>query len=268
MMKRLLLWLALGAALAGCAAETPPPPTLPAQPTPDLLLVGLSSSAAPVAALVSDQIEGTQAAPSFITGSETALFADLDEGALDALLVHTLPPGSDYWYNPVALDGLAIVVHPDNAVRELTRAQVQSLFSGATGSWAGAGGPDLPVLPVGREPGAGARRLFIERIMAEQRPAINTLVQPDDEALLATVAAEPGAIGYTMIGALDAQVAAVAIEGVAPTPNNAGSQNYPLAVPLYFVSPEEPQGELRAFLAWLQSPGGQEVLGEKYGRIR
>jgi hypothetical protein len=266
--RRLLLWLALLPVLAGCAAEAPPAPALPTQPTPTLLLVGLSSSAAPIAELVSGQFGGAQAALSFISGNETTLFADLEAGALDALLVHALPPGSEHWFNPVALDGLAMIVHPDNPVRELSRAQVQSLFSGGNSSWAAVGGPDRPLFPIGHEPGAGARRLLIERIMAEQRPAINTLVQPDNEAMLAAVAAEPGALGYTMIGALDERVAAVTIDGVAPTPNNAGSQNYPLAVPLYFVSPEEPQGELRAFLAWLQSPEGQVILGEKYGRIR
>ena len=69
-------------------------------------------------------------------------------------------------------------------------------------------------------------------------------------------------------------VVAVTVEGVAPTPNQAGSQMYPLTAPLYFVSLEEPAGpaapgsELRAFLAWLQSPAGQNVIGEKFGRVR
>lgn len=269
-MKVLFTGLALALALAACSAEPPPPPALTAQPTPSLLLIGLSSGAAPVAGLVEETYTtaNSQAGLSFVEGNETSLLTDLDSGALDAVLVHVLPAGSEHWYNPVALDGLAIVVHPDNPVRALTSAQVQSLFSGSTNYWAGVGGPESEVVPVGRERGAGARRFFNERIMAEQRPAINTLVQPDDDALLDAVAAEPGAIGYTMIGSLDERVAAVAIDGVAPTPNNAGSQNYPLSVPLYFVSPAEPQGELRAFLAWLQSPEGQVILGEKYGRVR
>jgi hypothetical protein len=265
---RLVVGLLL--ALAACASEAPQAPTLPAQPEPTLLLIGLSSGAAPVAGLVEEgyAVDNARAGLRFVIGNETALFADLESGALDALLVHILPPGSDDWYNPVAFDGLAIVVHPGNPVRELSSAQVQALFSGSIDNWAGAGGPDRPVAPVGRERGAGARRLFNERIMAEQRPAIHTLVQPDNEALLAAVAAGSGAIGYTMIGALDDRVAAVSIDGVVPTPNNASSQNYPLAVPLYFVSPDEPQGELRALLAWLQSPEGQVILGEKYGRVR
>jgi ABC-type phosphate transport system substrate-binding protein len=271
-MKRLPMWRLgwLLLALCGCRAGVPPPATLPASPEAALLAIGLGSSAALIGALVAGPYAAAapQASLTFIEGNETALFADLDSAALDALLVHVLPPGGDYWYNPVALDGLAIVVHPDNPLRALSSSQVQGLFSGATDNWAGAGGEDLGVIPVGRERGDGARALLTERIMAEQRPAIGTLVEPTNEALLETVAAEPGAIGYTMIGALDDRVAAVVIDGVEPTPNNAGSQNYPLSTPLYFVAAEEPQGELRAFLAWLQSPAGQAILSDKYGRVR
>jgi phosphate transport system substrate-binding protein len=271
-MRRLPVWL-LGCLVllaGGCRAAVPPPATLPASPAADLLAIGLSSSAAPFADLVAEPYAAAapQAGLTTIQGNEDALLADLDEGVLDALLVHVVPPGSDYWYNPVALDGLAIVVHPDNPVRALTGAEVQALFSGAMDNWQGVGGPDLAVVPVGRERGDGARTLLTQRIMAEQRPAIGTLVQPTNEALLEAVAAEPGAVGYTMIGALDERVAAVTIDGVEPTPNNAGSQNYPLSTPLYFVSLEEPQGELRGFLAWLQSPEGQTILSDKYGRVR
>lgn len=271
-MKRPVFWLVglLALVAGGCRADIPPPATLPASPPAALLTVGLSSSAAPLAELAAEPYAAAapQASLTFVEGNETALFADLDAGALDALLAHVLPPGGDYWYNPVALDGLAIVVHPDNPVRALASAQVQALFSGAMDNWAGVGGPDLAVVPVGRERGDGARTLLTGRIMAEQRPAIGTLVEPTNEALLEAVAAQPGAIGYTVIGALDERVAAVTIDGVEPTPNNAGSQNYPLSTPLYFVSLEEPQGELRAFLAWLQSPEGQTLLSDKYGRVR
>jgi ABC-type phosphate transport system substrate-binding protein len=105
--------------------------------------------------------------------------------------------------------------------------------------------------------------------MAEQRISINALIQPDDGALLDAVAAEPQAIGYSMMASATAtDLNLLSIEGIAPTTSETASQTYPLTVPLYFVALAEPEGELRAFLAWLQSGNGQMVLGEKYGRVR
>lgn len=270
------LFLFLLLFVVSCAEETPPPPTVPS-PTPgSLLTVGLSSSATPVAGIVETGYEAAAGVSvNFVLGNNATLFADLAEGNVDAVLVHYLPPNSDYWYNPVALDGLALIVHPANPVGSLDRAQAQALFNGRIDSWAGLGGPSEPVVLVGRERGAGVRLLFNQRVMVEQRPSINMLVQPDNEALLEKVAAEPGAIGYTMLGAIAGRddVMPVAVDGVAPTPNSVGTQNYPLTVPLYFVAPEEPAGAgtggaLRAFLAWLQGDEGQLILSEKYGRVR
>ena len=54
----------------------------------------------------------------------------------------------------------------------------------------------------------------------------------------------------------------------APALTAEADESYPLAAPLYFVAPAEPQGELRVFLSWLQSEAGQAVIAERYGRVR
>ena len=269
----LLLLLVAG----GCGGELPPPPTLPS-PTPlPVLNVGLSGAAAPVAGLVESDFEEATAGVdvNFIVANNATLFADLAAGNLDAVLVHHLPPGSEYWYNPVAMDGLVVVVHPQNPVRTLALADVQALFNGRIDNWGAVGGPERSVTLLGRERGSGVRAILNQRVMVAQRPSINTMIQPDNEALLAAVAADPGAIGYTMLGATSSRedVVPVALDGVEPTPNSVGTQNYPLTVPLYFVAPAEPVGPgpgatLRGFLAWLQSDEGQLILSEKYGRVR
>lgn len=265
--------------IAGCrGAATPAPQVATATPPPVILNVGVSSSAAAFAGLV-DQPYAEQterAAVNFVVGNNATLFQDLAAGDVDAILVHHIPAGSDHWFNPVAMDALTVVVHPNNAVREVSRPQVQAIYSGRAGNWAEVGGTERPILLVGREVGAGTRALFNQRIMAEQRMSINTVVQSGNDALLETVASDPAAIGYTMMGAIAGRqdVVAVAIDGVAPTPNQAGTQMYPLTAPLYFVASGEPAGpdaagsELRAFLAWLQSAAGQNIVGEKYGRVR
>ena len=175
----------------------------------------------------------------------------------------------------MALDGLVLVVHPLNPVANVTTAEAQALYNGRIESWDGVGGPQQAVALIGRERGSGVRLLFFERVLVEQRPSINAVIRPDNASLLDAVAAEPGAVGYTMLGAASGRddVAPLNLDGIAPTPNSVGTQNYPLTVPLYFVAPTEPAGPgtggmLRAFLAWLQSDEGQMILGEKYGRVR
>ncbi|MEJ2751037.1 MAG: hypothetical protein P8183_24495, partial [Anaerolineae bacterium] len=122
---------------------------------------------------------------------------------------------------------------------------------------------------ISREQGAGTRAILQQRVLAEQRISINALIQPDDQSLLAAVAADPAAIGFSMMGtAVAANVHMLAIDAIPPTPATTAGQSYPLTAPLYFLSPTEPQGELRVFLAWLQSDEGQMVVEARYGRVR
>ena len=247
----------------------PPPPPTPVAPT--LLNVGLSDNAAALAEpwAMAYEAQTEQASVNFVEGNNVALFDDLEDEQLDAILVHHIAEGdTERWFNPVALDGLVIVVHPQNPITSLTQAQVQSLFSGETGSWAAVGGPDLAVAPFAQERGDGARTIFSRRIMGARPVSINTVIHSNNAALMEAIAAEPMAIGYTMMGALDDTVKPVAIDGIAPTPETAASQDYPLTVPLYFVAKQEPQGELRAFLAWLQSAEGQTTVSETVGSVR
>lgn len=239
----------------------PPTPTDPAA----TLRIGLTSSAAGLAELVSNPYG--RASLQFIVGNATTLLRDLDDGQLDAILLHYLPPGDPHWFNPVALDGLVIIVHPDNPISSLTRPQAQAIFSGRITNWAAVGGPDQSIVVISRERESGARAIFSERVLAGQPLAVTALAQTGQPAVLETIARGPAAIGYAMMGSAGG-VKAVTVDGIEATPATTASQTYPLTVPLYFVAPAEPQGELRAFLAWLQSDQGQAVLGVKFGRVR
>jgi hypothetical protein len=269
-MTRLAL-LSLLMLLASCQAEPLPAPTaVPTLSPPATLRIGLTGSARSVADLVAGAYPaaGEHAVVEFVPGNNAALLADLEAGLLDAVLVHHIPANSTDWFNPVALDALVVVVHPSNPVSGLSRGEVQAIFGGRTTHWVDFGGPDRPIQLVSRERGSGARAIFHERVLADQRLAITAAIQPDNANLLATVAAEPAAIGYALMGDLTGQVKALALDGVTPGPASAADQSYPLTVPLYFVAPAEPVGELRAFLAWLQSEAGQSLLAGKYGRVR
>ena len=251
------------------ACQPAPPPTLPPL-TPSLPPITLHIGLDEGAAAISPLLTSPPVAVEWVIANNATLLEDLNAGQVDAILTHVIPPGDEHWFNPVALDGLVVLVHPDNPVTELTLAEIQAIFSGKIGNWSAVGGTDSPIALVSRERGQGARAIFNERVLGAQRLAITALVVPEQAGAMEAVAENAAAIGYGMMSGMTDGVRPLILDGYAPTPGNTASQNYPLTVPLYFLAPTpaEPQGELRAFLAWLQSPATQTLLGEKIGRVR
>lgn len=272
-MKR-LIWLLVLLALAACNNQPAPPPTLPANTSPALLQIGVASSASAIIPLVETVYaqENPQVELQFVLANSTALVNDLANGLLDAVLLHHIPEGNTRYFNPVALDGLVIVTHPDNPVQTLTRAEVQAIFNGRLTNWQSVGGADQEIMLLSREQGSGLRTLLRQQIMAEQRISPNALLQTGNEAMLTAVANNPTAIGYSSMSSTSQSttVKMLQIDGRSATPLTTAEQTYPLTTPLYFLAAteSEPTGELRAFLAWLQAEVGQAVVGEVYGRVR
>ena len=254
--------------LIGCRPKPVPPPTPIPPPQTDIVQIGVAGSATAVTPLVTSANPQAQ----FITGSTDTLLDDLENGRLDAILIHHLPADLPNYFNPVALDGLVIVVHPALPIGGLSRADIQAIFNGRIQNWSAVGGPDLPITLISREAASGTRALFVQHIMAAQRISINALIQPDDVSLRTAVADTPGAVGYSMMGnSQTGEVKVLAVDGRLPTPTTTADQSYPLTAPLYFVSADtsEPTGALRSLLAWMQSDAGQAALeGVGYGRVR
>jgi phosphate transport system substrate-binding protein len=271
-MKR-LIWLLVVLALAACNNTPAPPPTLPASRSPTLLQIGVTSSAGAIIPLVETVYaqEYPQVELQFVVANSTALVDDLANNLLDAVLLHYIPEGNNRYFNPVALDGLVIIVHPDNPVQGLTSAEVQAIFNGRLTNWQSVGGANQEIGLLSREQGSELRTLLRQQIMAEQRISPNARLQTGNEAMLTAVADNPAAIGYSsMSSAGQSAVKMLPIDGRSATPGTTAGQTYPLTTPLYFLAAteNEPTGELRAFLAWLQSEAGQEVIEGVYGRVR
>ena len=268
-----LPWLWLLLILAACTATPAPPPTLPPVAAPTLLQIGVTSSASAIVPLLEAAYapENPQAELQFVVANSATLHNDLAGGLLDAILVHHIPEGNARYFNPVALDGLVLIVHLDNPVTQLTSAEVQAIFNGRITNWQSVGGTNQEIVLVSREQGAGLRTLLRQHIMAEQRLSPNALLQTGNEAMLTAVAENPAAIGYSsMSSATLAPVKMLLLDGRSATPATTADQTYPLTTPLYFVAATEaePSGELRAFLAWLQSEAGQATIETVYGRVR
>ncbi len=167
----------------------------------------------------------------------------------------------------VALDGLAVVVHPSNPVRRLTIPQLAALFTGKIRSWNELGGSHRAVVLLSREVNSGTHVYFKEHVLGSgQEFAPGALLMPSSQAIADEVATNPDAVGYYGMGYVNPKNAVVAIaktaEGpyIAPSADSVRSGTYPIARPLFLYSVGTPQGLVKAFLDFARSPEGQAIV--------
>ena len=161
---------------------------------------------------------------------------------------------------PFAIDGVAVAVSLDNPVSGLTKAQVKDLFAGKIANWKDVGGKDAPVTLYVREDGSGTRETFEGRALDKGTSAPGANVVNSNGAMKTAIAKDPNAIGYVGIGHLDASIKGVAIDGMVPTQENAASGKYTVTRLLYMNTKGEPQGLTRAFVDYIFTPAGQELV--------
>lgn len=164
--------------------------------------------------------------------------------------------------NIVAIDGIAVVVDPANTVADLTKDQLISIYTGETKNWSELGGEDAPIVVVGREAGSGTRGAFEELLKIEDACAYASELDSTG-AVIAKVAATPGAIGYVSLDAIDNTVVAVSLEGVEATAENIKAGNYFLSRPFVMATKGEisEQSEaVQALFEYLASEEGKEII--------
>ncbi len=161
---------------------------------------------------------------------------------------------------PIALDGIALVTHPVVPVSSLSKEQVRGIFSGQITNWSQVGGPQQSIFIVSREEGSGTRTAFEDLAMGQEVISARAIFMPSNGAIRTTIATTPYAIGFLSFGYLDQSVKALAVNGVEPTEANAASGKYPLVRPLNFLTQGEPSGLVKAWLDFIFSPEGQQVV--------
>jgi phosphate transport system substrate-binding protein len=174
----------------------------------------------------------------------------------------------------VALDGLAVVVHPANPLSQLTMDQLAGIFSGSIKNWKEIGGRDLPIVLLSREVNSGTHVYFKEHVLRRGKKDSQTefaptaLMLPSSQAISDEVAQNPGAIGYFGMGYISAKEKALAIAKsadspyVQPTIENVVSNAYPISRPLLMVTRGEPKGLVADFINFVLSVEGQKLVAK------
>ncbi|MGE5509402.1 MAG: phosphate ABC transporter substrate-binding protein [Chitinophagales bacterium] len=164
----------------------------------------------------------------------------------------------------VALDGIAVVVHPKNSVKNLTSEQICKIYTGEITNWKQVGGKDAPIMVVTREAGSGTRGAFEELVMQKRSIFTKAIVQGSTGAVRSTVAQAPNSIGYISLGSLDETVKAVSVNGVAASEENVKNKTYKIARPFLFLTRSQPAGLAKAFIDFALGKDGQKIVAEEF----
>ena len=159
---------------------------------------------------------------------------------------------------------VAVVVHADNPVKDLTKDQVRDIFTGAVQNWKDVGGPDAPVHLYIRDPVSGTHLGFKELAMENKPYPAGTNALTSYAAIVQAVAQDASGIGYASIELANKPgVKAVSIGGVAPSAAAVNEGKYPYARMLRFYTCQgkEPSPAID-FIKFVQSPNGQQVVAQ------
>ena len=266
MKKKMRKWIALAAAtvlavtaLAGCAQN-------PRKMSGTVSSDGSTSMEKVITAL-GEAFENQNSGVTFTynpTGSGTGIQAVLD-GVCDIGLssrdLKDEEAAGGLKATVLALDGIAVVVHPDNPVADLDVDTIAKLYTGEIGNWKDVGGNDAPVVLIGREAGSGTRDGF-ESITgtAEKCQYRQELTSTGD--VITAVSQNPDAIGYASLSSVKDSVKALSVGGVAPSEETVKDGSYQIQRPFVLVTREDAQlsDAAQAFFDFATSPDASELI--------
>jgi phosphate transport system substrate-binding protein len=174
----------------------------------------------------------------------------------------------------ISQDAIAVVVHPQNPIDQLTIQEISDIYSGVINNWSELGGEDRPIVRLSRETNSGTHVYFLEEVLREGDPDDQTLFSPDtlllpsSEGIAHEVTDNPNAIGYEGLGYITPGMKVLAIARssgepyVLPTIETVNDDTYPIARDLYMYTPGEPTGVVADYMNWIFSEEAQQIVAE------
>ena len=162
----------------------------------------------------------------------------------------------------LAYDGIAIIVHSDNPVSDLTLEQIAAVFTGQITNWSELGGSDAQIVLIGREAGSGTRDGF-ESITGTEDACKYRQELTSTGDVITTVSANEDAIGYASLSAVKENVKALSVGGVAPDEATVKDGSYVVQRPFVLVTKTDAKlsGAAQKFFDFATSEDAVELIG-------
>jgi len=162
----------------------------------------------------------------------------------------------------IANDGIAIIVHPENPIDEISLDQLKAIYTGGISRWSELGGTNRPIVVISRDVASGTFEVFKKLVLKGENVRPDAIRLASNKAVAITVAKTPDAIGYVGLGFLSPEVKPLKVDGVSPTPENVISGKYKIVRPLYMYTNGEPKGLAKEFIQFILSDEGQNLIKE------
>ena len=193
----------------------------------------------------------------------TCDIGDASRPIKDKELNKAVSRGIDPRAHVIAMDGIAVIVHPSNRINAITKKQIKAIYTGKVSNWSqigGVGGGKIVV--ISRDSASGTFEAFNKLALDKARVRPDALLQASNRAVATTVARTPGAIGYVGLGFVSSSVKAVAVDGVRASKETVLSNEYPLSRPLFMYTNGKPKGAAKEFINFVVSAEGQRLAEE------
>lgn len=162
----------------------------------------------------------------------------------------------------ICRDGIVVAIHPNNPVNELTKTQVNGIYTGKITNWKDVGGKNAPIIVNSRTAPSGTFDFFVEEFLGKEKVIATAKQHASNGLVRQAVAANENAIGFISMGYLNDTVKAPKMEGVAPSMENAKNGSYKVVRPFNLITKGEPTGLAKAFIEFALSAEGQSMAAK------
>ena len=166
-------------------------------------------------------------------------------------------------------DALAVIVNPTNPISQLTREQLEDIFTGKITNWKEVGGNDSRIIVYSRETSSGTYEFFREEVLQKRNFVSSALMMPATGSIIQSIGQTPSAIGYVGLAYLDSSIKALEVsydQGetfVAPSVKNAQNLTYPITRPLFYYYLTTDAEKVAPFIEYVLSPVGQALVAKE-----
>lgn len=169
----------------------------------------------------------------------------------------------------IAIDGLAIILHPGNPLNQLNTEQLAQIFSGQISTWEALGGITGPIHLYARDEQSGTWEIFKELVLSRTGNPLSHTAQrfESSEQLSDAVSNDPQGIGFIGLPYIRAAKPVAIVDGLSqpmlPLNSLIASEDYPLSRRLYFYLPPATSNPwARALISFTQSAQGQAIVAQ------